>query len=401
MPKMTSPIMKIRRRPKRSPSRPPSSSRLPKARAYPVTTHRRLAVAMSRSFWMKGRAMFTMVPSSTTISWATEMSTSAQPRCRFWWLVGSATSVGALAVSVMRSCLSVGQGLVRRPGRAVAHGRQDHVVDDPGDGVVVGLEAHHEGAVQEDPGQRGADDLEVEVVVDLAALDRAVVDGAGDLDLGGDELLAEDRRELGVGHQGGDHGAEGVRRGALGDAVRAAEGGHQVTAQRAGVVVLDHRCLLGAHDGVDDQALLGVPAAVERGLAGARLAGRRRPWSAGRSRPRRAGVSVASRISSSRSPSTRGRVLAASCCGVMRASCSSPGCHLDETKRFRFISTLRATTDRCRTAFPVVQFFLAQRLQAQGACSGRRGDPVARRRRGRGGVGGQPGGRLAWAAASA
>ena len=68
MPKMTRPVMKIRRRPKRSPSRPPSSSRLPKARAYPVTTQRRLAVAMPRSFWMKGRAMFTMVPSSTTIS---------------------------------------------------------------------------------------------------------------------------------------------------------------------------------------------------------------------------------------------------------------------------------------------------------------------------------------------
>ena len=48
---------------------------------------------------MKGSAMFTMVPSSTTISCATEMSTSAQPRCSFLPEV-SVTSSTATSVEV-------------------------------------------------------------------------------------------------------------------------------------------------------------------------------------------------------------------------------------------------------------------------------------------------------------
>jgi hypothetical protein len=65
-----SPVRKITLRPNRSPSRPPSSSRLPKARAYAVTIHCRSTVVKCSASCAFGSAMFTIVASSTTISWA-------------------------------------------------------------------------------------------------------------------------------------------------------------------------------------------------------------------------------------------------------------------------------------------------------------------------------------------
>src|SRR3954451_12169723 len=100
---------------------------------------------MSRSDWMKGRAMFTMVPSSTTISCATEMSTSAHPRCSFL----PEPVLAALATSVIRR--SFCRGSVERS-RVAGRGRQDDLVDHAGDQLGGGRLAQDEHAVQHDPG---------------------------------------------------------------------------------------------------------------------------------------------------------------------------------------------------------------------------------------------------------
>ena len=64
------PAMNVAFRPIRSVSLPPRSSRLPKAREYAVTTHCRSMSEKPRTCWAEGSAMFTIVASSTTISWA-------------------------------------------------------------------------------------------------------------------------------------------------------------------------------------------------------------------------------------------------------------------------------------------------------------------------------------------
>ncbi len=74
------PVMKVVRRPNRSPSRPPSSSRLPNAKAYPVMTHCRLPSLKPRSCCASGSAMFTTVASSVTMSCATPSTTSTHQR---------------------------------------------------------------------------------------------------------------------------------------------------------------------------------------------------------------------------------------------------------------------------------------------------------------------------------
>ena len=74
--------MKIRRRPSRSPDLPPSSSSPPNTRAYTLTTHARLLSEKPSAVWMCGRATFTMVPSSTTMSCAVAMTASARPSRR-------------------------------------------------------------------------------------------------------------------------------------------------------------------------------------------------------------------------------------------------------------------------------------------------------------------------------
>ena len=72
--------MNIFLRPIESDSRPPSSSRLPNASAYPVTTHCRPASEKAKSRWAVGSAMFTMVASSTTINCAIASTTRAHHR---------------------------------------------------------------------------------------------------------------------------------------------------------------------------------------------------------------------------------------------------------------------------------------------------------------------------------
>lgn len=60
--------------------RPPKSRSPPNASAYAVITHCLLPSEMPRSVWAEGRAMFTMVASSTTISWARAMNANAFQR---------------------------------------------------------------------------------------------------------------------------------------------------------------------------------------------------------------------------------------------------------------------------------------------------------------------------------
>jgi len=67
-------------RPTREDTFPPSSSRLPKARAYAVTTHCRSTVVKCSDRCADGSAMFTTVASSTIISWARAMTARISQR---------------------------------------------------------------------------------------------------------------------------------------------------------------------------------------------------------------------------------------------------------------------------------------------------------------------------------
>jgi len=78
--KRTSPAMKTRRRPSRSPERPPSSRKPPNVSAYPLTIHSRLEDEKWRLFWIDGSATLTIDTSRTTIRYATPSTASACQR---------------------------------------------------------------------------------------------------------------------------------------------------------------------------------------------------------------------------------------------------------------------------------------------------------------------------------
>src|SRR6478672_3253249 len=144
--------------------------------------------------------MLAMVASSTTISWATEMSTRAQPRWR--WpepVAGSVACVVAMDIRLpwvrRRGCGS--DGGTRRGG-------DDDLVHHPGDRLLVGGEAEHEAAVQDDAREGGGQQVEVEVRGDLAAGPGPLEDPAARLELGAEDAGAELLGEVGVAVQGGD-----------------------------------------------------------------------------------------------------------------------------------------------------------------------------------------------------
>ena len=66
--KPTRPPINVHLRPNRSPSLPPSSSRLPKLSAYAVITHCRFSAEKWRARCAEGSATFTTVASRTTMS---------------------------------------------------------------------------------------------------------------------------------------------------------------------------------------------------------------------------------------------------------------------------------------------------------------------------------------------
>ncbi|HEY2281682.1 MAG TPA: hypothetical protein VGI00_25255 [Streptosporangiaceae bacterium] len=71
--------------------RPPTSSNPPNASAYAVMTHWRSGVEKPSARWAEGSAMFTMVASSTTMSWAIPMTARISQR-RGSWPPGSGTA---------------------------------------------------------------------------------------------------------------------------------------------------------------------------------------------------------------------------------------------------------------------------------------------------------------------
>ncbi len=78
--KAASPDRNMRLRPMRSPRRPASSSRLPKAIRYAFTTQLRPAAENPSCRWMDGRATVTIVPSRMIIKLAAHSSHSASWR---------------------------------------------------------------------------------------------------------------------------------------------------------------------------------------------------------------------------------------------------------------------------------------------------------------------------------
>src|ERR1700733_10914549 len=66
----SNPAISVHLRPNRSPTLPPTNSKLPNASAYAVTTHCRLSLEKCNARCAEGNATVTMVASSTTISCA-------------------------------------------------------------------------------------------------------------------------------------------------------------------------------------------------------------------------------------------------------------------------------------------------------------------------------------------
>src|SRR4051794_18830804 len=194
--KITTPAMKTLRRPSRSPIRPPSRSRPPNARVYALTTQDRSAWEKPRSTLMCGSAMFTIVPSSTTMSCAALMTASAIPRLRWPEPAAPASrgAAGAASTGSGSATSSVGWDM-RRPfgqGRAVKAG------------VGVGCRRCRR------PREGGCAVGERESwvsAVGSGAVVRAAMDG------GQHELVDDAPRELHGGRLALDHAPEGHHRG--------------------------------------------------------------------------------------------------------------------------------------------------------------------------------------------
>src|SRR5262249_41099955 len=75
----SNPKTNTRRRPSRSPARPPSSSRPPNVTAYALTTHSSPLPEKPRARCTCGKAPLTVVASTPTISCAEAITTSASP----------------------------------------------------------------------------------------------------------------------------------------------------------------------------------------------------------------------------------------------------------------------------------------------------------------------------------
>ncbi len=74
--KRTTPTRNIRRRPRRSAARPPSSRKPPKNSAYALITHCKFSWEKPRSSLIEGRATFTIAMSSTTMNCTSKSSAS-------------------------------------------------------------------------------------------------------------------------------------------------------------------------------------------------------------------------------------------------------------------------------------------------------------------------------------
>ena len=227
--------------------------------------------------------MLAMVLSRTTISWATQIRTSAHAACLGAAAGASSTIRSSSSVSsVIRFSLWVGAAVrpVSDQRTAPAAGRMIWSMTLT-TSSWVGASPTRKKRCSTIPARAGAMQLDVEVCTDLAALLGALEERLGAGQLGGEHLGAERLGELGVAADRGQDGAEGVDLGLVGQAAVSAEGGDQVAAQGAGV----DRSVLGVVvllvvvvQGVDDQLDLAVPAAVEGRLGRLGPAGPPRPW---------------------------------------------------------------------------------------------------------------------------
>src|SRR6478736_3068946 len=165
---------------------------------------------MSRSLPMNGRAMLAMVASSTTISWAIEMSTRARPSLS--WPFGLVTTASRVAPSsiVSSSDMWVSLALLRGRGRRVGcqRGGQDDLVDHLADRVLVGRKPHQEETVQTDAGECRREQVEVDALAELATGLGPLEDQAARGGLGTHDALAEGGSELGVAADRGEHAGE-------------------------------------------------------------------------------------------------------------------------------------------------------------------------------------------------
>src|ERR1039458_1052298 len=94
------PICSVVLRPMRSLRRPPRNRRLPKASEYAVISHWRSTTEKPSDFCAEGIAMFTIVASRTTMSWASPRNPRITHRLVWCWCSVTAASIG--------SCLSCG-----------------------------------------------------------------------------------------------------------------------------------------------------------------------------------------------------------------------------------------------------------------------------------------------------
>src|SRR6478672_948952 len=148
--------------------------------------------------------MLAMVASSTTMSWAIEMSTRAHPR----WACFPGARAGA-SVCVRSAMSKVLLWIGGERSAEAGGGREDDLVDDTGDERLVRHLTHDVEAVQDDARQCGGEEVDVDVLGDLTAFAGADEDQASDLGLGPDDLLAEGRGEVLVPGDGGDDAGEG------------------------------------------------------------------------------------------------------------------------------------------------------------------------------------------------
>lgn len=106
--KPTRPMMNVRRWPSALLTRPPISNSPPKARAYAVIAHCRLASDMPSAVCAEGSAMFTIVPSRTTRSWAALTAGRAHHSRRLSWVLTAGSAPGGLmSGEFMSSSLSL------------------------------------------------------------------------------------------------------------------------------------------------------------------------------------------------------------------------------------------------------------------------------------------------------
>src|SRR5689334_14203979 len=172
--------------------------------------------------------MLAMVASSTTMSWAIEMSTRAHPR----W----ACCPGARAsVCCLRSAMSKSFGIGVERSVVAGGGREDDLVDDLGDELLVGQLTHDVHAVQDDACECGGEEVDVDTRAELAAVPGALEDGVGQGSLGANDLAPEGRREVLVPVDRGDDAGEGGHGLLVGQATHAAERRDEVASQAAGV----------------------------------------------------------------------------------------------------------------------------------------------------------------------